>query len=612
MKKAIIGKAAGKDLGIDLEKLMRTRLLIQANSGGGKSYLIRKLLEETHGKVQHIVLDLEGDFATLREKFDYLLIGKDGDIPIDIRSAELLAKKLLEHNISAILDLYELKPLERILFVKKFLDTMVNAKKELWHPVLVVVDEVHKLCPESKFGKAESKDSVIDLATLGRKRGYCAVLATQRLAKLHKDAAAECNNKLIGRTGLDIDRKRASQELGFTSKEQEISLRDLDEGEFFAFGPAISKEIVKVKIGKVKTTHLEAGMGINIKSVIPKPMGNSIRLILSKLADLPKKAEEELHEKEDLKRKIRELQVQLRKGAVAPVASVASVIPVKNKNDIINARAQGYSAAKKHYDFEFNKMRQTLYSLKHMAQIINSNSAKALKLISIPEKVLIYNNKENIPTASKSVALLDREYGIGQNSGHVVATETPSMSSSMKAMPKASIPKGPITADAPEEEVVLGQCERGVYSLLYNNPERDFLVQQVALFAGYSHTSGGFKNAISRLNAFGLISKDQKEVHVDIGKMDWGRQLLRKDVNLHEKFTIKNWAQKLPKCESAIFSFLLENQGQKFSKEQLGEQLEYSPSSGGFKNAISRLNALGLIKKNNGLIRFNEEVSEGY
>jgi DNA helicase HerA-like ATPase len=39
------------------------------------------------------------------------------------------------------------------------------------------------------------------LATRGRKRGFCAVAATQRLSKLHEGRAAECNNKLIGRTG---------------------------------------------------------------------------------------------------------------------------------------------------------------------------------------------------------------------------------------------------------------------------------------------------------------------------------------------------------------------------------------------------------------------------
>jgi hypothetical protein len=47
----------------NLQSLLESRLLIQANSGGGKSYVIRKLLEETHGKVQQIVIDLEGEFA---------------------------------------------------------------------------------------------------------------------------------------------------------------------------------------------------------------------------------------------------------------------------------------------------------------------------------------------------------------------------------------------------------------------------------------------------------------------------------------------------------------------------------------------------------------------
>jgi hypothetical protein len=39
----------------------------------------------------------------------------------------------------------------------------------------------------------------------GRKRGFAGIIATQRLSKLHKDAAAEANNVIIGRTWLDAD-----------------------------------------------------------------------------------------------------------------------------------------------------------------------------------------------------------------------------------------------------------------------------------------------------------------------------------------------------------------------------------------------------------------------
>src|SRR3990167_979248 len=159
----------GKDISINLENLIDTKLLIQANSGGGKSWLLRRILEQSHGHVQQIVLDPEGEFSTLREKYDYILAGKDGDIPAEPRSAGMLAHKLLELGVSTIIDLYELHPQERKRFVRLFLEAMVNAPKNLWHPCMVVIDEAHIFAPEK--GQSEALDAVISLASLGRKRG---------------------------------------------------------------------------------------------------------------------------------------------------------------------------------------------------------------------------------------------------------------------------------------------------------------------------------------------------------------------------------------------------------------------------------------------------------
>src|SRR3989440_397999 len=223
--------------------------------------------------------NLEDEFPTLREKYDYVLAGKEGDTPAEPRSAHLLAKKLLELNVSAIIDLYELHYQDRKQFVRIFLESMINAPKHLWHPCLVVIDEAHKFCPEKE--QSEASSAVIDLATLGRKRGYCAILATQRLSKLHKDAAAECNNKLIARTTLDVDMERASEELGFSSKDSALVLRHLQAGQFFTFGPAISQEVIQVQIGSVKTTHPKAGS--RIFSTRPTPPPENIKRILGAL-----------------------------------------------------------------------------------------------------------------------------------------------------------------------------------------------------------------------------------------------------------------------------------------------------------------------------------------
>lgn len=292
---------------INLEKLLDTRLLIQAGSGGGKSYAVRKTIESVGNRVQQIIIDPEGEFVTLREKFDFVLIGKDGDIPLSLKYAETLAHKLLETNLSAIIDLYELKHHERILFVKRFLDALINAPKELWHSCLVYVDEAHLFCPEG--GKSESASSVIDLCTRGRKRGFAAVLATQRLSKLSKDAAAECLNKMIGQTGLDNDRKRAAEELGLYDKASILNLRNLEPGEFYTFGPAISREVIKFKVSPVVTTHLQSGK----RMIANPPTPNAVKKILNKLADIPQEAEKELINKQQLQAEVIRLRSEVTK-----------------------------------------------------------------------------------------------------------------------------------------------------------------------------------------------------------------------------------------------------------------------------------------------------------
>ena len=585
LKKAIIGKEGNKSMGIDLEKLMRTRLLIQANSGGGKSYLIRKLLEETHGKVQHIVLDLEGEFATLREKYDYVLVGKDGDIPTDIRSAEMLAKKLLEHNISAIIDLYELKHHERILFVKRFLDAMVNARKELWHPVLVIVDEAHIFCPEKT--KSESASSVIDLATRGRKRGYCAVLATQRLSKLHKDAAAECNNKLIGRTGLDVDMKRASEELGFTSKQQMLSLRDLEAGEFFAFGPAIAKQIAKVKIDNVKTTHPEAGMGV---SIMPAPAGNNIKLILSKLVDLPKKAEDEQMEKSDLQKKIRELNQELRKAGTIQYSKVPAE---KNQNDILNARKQGYSEAKKHYDAEFNKMRRNQTTMKHSANLIESNAKKILASIIESRKISIFDQKDFYECRYKSVPQINKEYGMGQKA-------QPSISPSISAKPHIHIST---------EEENNGMLKAGAVKMLKAiamfHP-RPVSKHQIAALSGFSVKGGTFGSYLSKLRKYGFVYEKGNEVHITEEGLKFVGDIPELPTDSHG--LVEMWASKFKAGAAMMLRKVAEIYPREISKEELGEATGFSVSGGTFGSYLSVLRKNNLVEIEDQMVKASKTL----
>jgi hypothetical protein len=285
---------------MDLARLLASRLLLQAGSGFGKSWALRRMLEQCAGAVQQFILDPEGEFATLREKHDYVIAAVNGgDALAHPRTAGLLLRRLMETGVSAILDISELKKPERRRFARLFVEEMMGLPRAMWSPVLVVVDEAHEFAPEKD--EAESLGAIVDLATRGRKRGFALVAATQRIGKLSKDVAAELHNKLIGFTSLDIDVKRAAFELGLTPKDANEQLRMLKPGDFYAFGPATSQAIQRLHIGTVATTHPEPGAK---KFRAPPSPTEAIKAVLPKLADLPKEAEEELRTADDLRREL--------------------------------------------------------------------------------------------------------------------------------------------------------------------------------------------------------------------------------------------------------------------------------------------------------------------
>ena len=70
-----LGTRAGGDTAmLDLEELLATRLLVQGNSGSGKSHLLRRLLEQSAPWVQQAIIDPEGDFVTLADRYGHVVV----------------------------------------------------------------------------------------------------------------------------------------------------------------------------------------------------------------------------------------------------------------------------------------------------------------------------------------------------------------------------------------------------------------------------------------------------------------------------------------------------------------------------------------------------------
>jgi len=315
----------GGPLRLDVPALIATRLLVQAMAGGGKSWTLRLLLGQTHGQVQHIVLDLEGEFASLREHFDYVLIGKGGDRAAKPQEAGALARSVLELQCNVICDLYELPVGERKRFVRLFLESLVNAPKALWHPALVVIDEAHSFCPQKR--EAESAEAVIDLLARGRKRGFAAVLATQRIAKLDKDAAAECGNVMVGRTVQDVDRARALDMLAVSrdrAREIDRGLMTLPAGTFYSIGMAFEPQALSFfRVGAVQTKHPQIGRG-QLAAPAPPPSAR-IKAVLDKLDHISRDQEEEANERVRLVQTIGELRREVKRLEAAAIKQAGGV-----------------------------------------------------------------------------------------------------------------------------------------------------------------------------------------------------------------------------------------------------------------------------------------------
>lgn len=566
---------AKKSVGIELDRLVSSRALVMASSGGGKSYLLRKLIETLYGQIQIIVLDAEGEFSSMRKDYDFVVAGKGGDIAASPHLAATLARRCLDLKFNLIADLYELpkhdvRGQDRVQFVKNFLDALVDAPKELWHPVLIILDEAHEFAPES--GKSSSLEAVAALASRGRKRGFCLIAATQRMSKFHKDVAAELQNKLIGLANMDIDRKRAADELGFANKAEVLSLRDLGPGQFYTVGPAFSeKGVVLVDVDEPATRPAKTGKAM---SLTPAPTAK-IKAMLSQLADLPKEAEQELKDVQALKEKVKGLELALKMQAAV------KHIPPQPKIDekaLEKIRAEIQKIGLKKFKDEMIKMKS---SLNNFISDHYADAMTRLGIESVDLKVTAAPFDMNIKPVNKNPDNFMKRFSDGM----------PEVTKVMSI--NYEIGEG--------VEKVLGKCERAILSVLALRPGHPFSKSMVAARSGYSHTSSSFKNCVSKLVTLRYVGRQGSGLYLESNAPIQG--LVMPQLN-----TIQDWIPKLGKCEKEIVQMMLFAPQNVWSKEDVAHKTGYSVTSSSFKNSLSHLATLGLIVRISVGIQINPEL----
>jgi len=238
---------------LDLQELITGRTLLCSVTGGGKSWTARRIVEQIFGRTGIIIVDVEGEYATLRERYPFLIVGKD--LQLVPEAAEFLADQILHHELSAILDGSDpnLDVAAFQEFLARFIDRFIALETTSRKPYLWILEEADELAPETGIGRSVCLDAIRKLVKKGRKRGLGVMVLTQRPAFVSKFVISQCTNKLVGRTEWpdDIAVLHKFARIPDTATR---SLGELSKGEFYTAGDFIAKDSI-VKVGAVATKH---------------------------------------------------------------------------------------------------------------------------------------------------------------------------------------------------------------------------------------------------------------------------------------------------------------------------------------------------------------------
>lgn len=225
--KLLLGKNGATNVHFDAQDLVTGRTCVIAQSGAGKSYLIAVMCEKLLAAgVGFCLVDTEGEYASLKDKFDLLLIGPGSSADENIHEIDFpsLSERLIAGNIPAILDVSESE--ERHL-VAGMAAGFFEAASRLRVPYLLILEEADKFVPQGR----DSVREIEEISKRGRKRGLGLLVATQRPAIISKNVLSQCGTQFIGK--LTTENDLAAVNLFFDSRSEAEELCEFEPGFFF-------------------------------------------------------------------------------------------------------------------------------------------------------------------------------------------------------------------------------------------------------------------------------------------------------------------------------------------------------------------------------------------
>ncbi len=219
------------------DQIAGVSLAVLGITGSGKTNSVAVIAEELLARqVPLTFLDLEGEFWSLKERFQVLVVGRSehADIEVGPEHAADLARLSVERGLTVILDFSgheeEDDEAEEIAaFLLPYIKALWSACFKAKRTYVVAVEEAHEFIPQ--VGRTPLKSWLNRIAARGRKRGLSLILSSQRSAQVDKNALSQCRLRVLHKVELSHDLDVYKTLIPWHGREVEQRVGALQQGE---------------------------------------------------------------------------------------------------------------------------------------------------------------------------------------------------------------------------------------------------------------------------------------------------------------------------------------------------------------------------------------------
>jgi hypothetical protein len=470
--------------------------------------------------------------------------GAHGDIPLEAGAGAYLAELVAERRLTCVLDVSEFSKADQIRFLVAFAEHLLKVNRD---PLHLFLEECDEYIPQEKFAdEAKLVRAFSRLVRHGGFKGIGSTLITQRPALVNKNVLSQTETLILLRTLAPLDQDAAKGWLKHHPAASEIiaSLNSLAPGEAWVVSPAFLNLTKRITFDRRRTFDSGATPKIGQARVEPARLADvDLAAVKEAMAATIERAQAE--DPKLLRRQIEQLRAQV--VASKPSEPERIEVPVEVpaiSEDVLMELASALT--------DYQKVGERI-------------TAAVARLMAGFERAV------STPAA-------------------------PSPPTRRVEAPTAAPQRAPARRQPTEGEAPLGRCERAILTVLAQHGRRT--TTQVALLSGYSAKSGGFRNSLSSLRSAGRI-EGRGEVEVTQA----GIAALGEYEPLPAgPALVEWWYGQLGRAERTVLEVLVKAWPSEVPTDQIASYTGYSASSGGFRNALSRLRSLELASGRGALV----------